>query len=79
MGVINYNHLICKEKIFINLFLFFSKKIIMNTPEYQFLIPAVRDFPDEPSKKQKSNTKKEEPKILSEDEYEEEEEDDNDD
>ena len=43
----------------------------MNTPEYQFLIPAVKDFPDEPIKKQRSSTKKEEPKNASEDEYEE--------
>ena len=39
-----------------------SKKIIMTQPEYAFLIPAVKDFPDEPIKKQRSSVKKEEPK-----------------
>ena len=35
----------------------------MTEPIYSFLIPAVKDFPDEPVKKQRgSNVKKEEPK-----------------
>ena len=51
----------------------------MNTPEYQFLIPAVKDFPDEPIKKPRGSNKKVEIKISEEeDEYEEENEDDDD-
>jgi len=42
------------------------KKIIMNTPEYQFLIPAVKDFPDEPIKKPRGSNKKVEIKISEE-------------
>ena len=43
----------------------------METPEYKFLIPAVKDFPDEPIKKQRINIKKdkEEPKHSEEEEY----------
>ena len=45
----------------------------MNTPEYQFLTPAVKDFPDEPIKKPKGSNKKIEHKISEEEEeYEEE-------
>ena len=52
----------------------------MNTPEYQFLIPAVKDFTDEPIKKPRGSNKKVEIKISEEeDEYEEENEDDDDD
>ena len=36
----------------------------MNTPEYQFLTPAVKDFPDEPIKKPKGSNKKIEHKIV---------------
>ena len=51
----------------------------MDTPEYQFLIPAVKDFPDEPVKKPRGSNKKTEIKISEEeDEYEEENEDDDD-
>ena len=61
MELLSFNHLICKKKIF-NIYILFRKKIIMNEPEYSFLIPAVKDFPDEPIKKQRSNIKKEDPK-----------------
>ena len=46
----------------------------MDTPEYQFLIPAVKDFPDEPIKKPRGSNKKIERNKISEeeDEYEEE-------
>ena len=44
----------------------------MNNPNYEFLIPAVKDFPDEPLKKQKSSTKA---RIHKEEEEENEEED----
>ena len=40
----------------------------MSQPEYSFLIPAVKDFPDEPIKKQRSNLKKEEPKESDDEE-----------
>ena len=44
----------------------------METPEYKFLIPAVKDFPDEPIKKQRSGTsikkEKEKPKHSEEEE-----------
>ena len=46
----------------------YSKKIIMKTPEYKFLFPAVKDFPDEPIKKPRNINKKEEPKISDEEE-----------
>ena len=72
MEVRNYNHQICK-KIFknnIKIFFYYSKKIIMETPEYKFLIPAVKDFPDELIKKPRNNIKKdkEEPKHSEEEE-----------
>ena len=43
----------------------------METPEYKFLIPAVKDFPDEPIKKHRGNIKKdkEQPKHSEEEEY----------
>ena len=40
----------------------------MSQPEYSFLIPAVKDFPDEPIKKQKNNLKKEERKESDDEE-----------
>ena len=42
----------------------------MTTPEYKFLIPAVKDFPDEPVKKPKGSNKKQEPKVNEEEEEE---------
>ena len=44
----------------------------MKTPEYKFLFPAVKDFPDEPIKKPRNINKKEEPKISDEEEEQEE-------
>ncbi len=38
----------------------------MTQEKYSFLIPAVKDFPDEPVKKQK-NVKKEDPKESDDD------------
>ena len=71
MEVINYNHQICKNIFKINIIFNYSKKIIMETPEYKFLIPAVKDFPDEPVKKHRGNIKKdkEQPKHSEEEEY----------
>ena len=50
----------------------------MEKPEYKFLIPAVKDFPDEPIKKPRGNYKKEEPKLSDEEEYDDDEDEDDD-
>ena len=48
----------------------------MTDPNYSFLIPAVKDFPDEPVKKKKSNVKKDEPKDSEEEDVDGEDDDD---
>ena len=40
----------------------------MTDPDYAFLIPAVKDFPDEPIKKQINSLKRENPKESDDEE-----------
>ena len=40
----------------------------MTDPDYAFLIPAVKDFPDEPIKKQRNSLKRENPKESDDEE-----------
>ena len=51
MEEIKLLHLICNLLFFL---IFFSKKVILNNPDYQFLSNLVQDISDEgPSKKKK--------------------------